>query len=98
MSGRMAAQAATSEPHGARAAARYAKAVAGRFARRLMHRVKLMRFLERRPARFTVLFELLERNPRFAEALQKEDFERSVGDRLFLYGQAARFALRSGWG
>ncbi|MGB8520264.1 MAG: hypothetical protein WCD38_08900, partial [Candidatus Tumulicola sp.] len=60
--------------------------------------VKLMRFLERRPARFAMLFDLLARSPRFADVLQKEDFERTLGDRLYLYGQAARFALRSATG
>ncbi len=99
MSGRMAAEAVAAErDRPVRAAARYAGEVGARFARRLMHRVKLMRFLERRPARFAVLFELLARSPRFADVLQKEDFERTIGDRLYLYGQAARFALRSGAG
>lgn len=99
MSGRLAANAASAErADPVRAATSYAGAVAGRFARRLAHRVKLMRFLERRPARFTALFGLLARNPRFADVLQKEDFERSPADRLFLYGQAARFALRAGLG
>lgn len=99
MSGRLAAGAVAAErKRPLQAAARYAGAVGGRFARRLAHRVKLMRFLERRPARFAILFELLARSPRFADVLQKEDFERSVGDRLYLYGQAARFALRAGRG
>jgi geranylgeranyl reductase len=99
MSGRLAAEAVTTErSNPAAAASRYARAVAGRFARRLVHRVKLMRFLERRPVRFSFLFELLADNPRFADVLQKEDRERSLGDRLFLYGQAARFALRAARG
>ncbi|MBV8117112.1 MAG: NAD(P)/FAD-dependent oxidoreductase [Candidatus Eremiobacteraeota bacterium] len=99
MSGRMAAGAVNAErKHPVRAATRYASALASRFARRLVHRVKLMRLLERRPARFTILFELLAASPRFADALQKEDAERTVGDRLYLYGQAMRFALRAGLG
>ncbi|MGA8534376.1 MAG: NAD(P)/FAD-dependent oxidoreductase [Candidatus Tumulicola sp.] len=99
MSGRMAAEAVTLERlDPVRAAARYASGVAERFARRLAHRVKLMRFLERRPARFGVLFELLARSPRFADVLQKEDRERTLGDRLYLYGQAAHFAVRSARG
>jgi geranylgeranyl diphosphate/geranylgeranyl-bacteriochlorophyllide a reductase len=99
MSGRLAAEAVAAErDNPVRAATRYASSVAGRFARRLAHRVKLMRFLERRPARFTVLFELLARSPRFADVLQKEDLERTLGDRLYLYGQVARFAARSALG
>ena len=99
MSGRLAAEAVDAErTRPLRAAARYAGAVGARFASRLVHRVKLMRFLERRPARFAVLFESLARSPRFADVLQKEDCERSFGDRLYLYGQAAHFALRSGLG
>ncbi|MBV8372616.1 MAG: NAD(P)/FAD-dependent oxidoreductase [Candidatus Eremiobacteraeota bacterium] len=99
MSGRMAAGVVSAErKHPVRAATRYASALASRFARRLVHRVKLMRLLERRPARFTILFELLAASPRFADALQKEDAERTVGDRLYLYGQAMRFALRAGLG
>ena len=96
MSGRLAAQSVAAERDPLRAARRYASAVAGRFARRLSHRVKLMHFLERRPARFAVLFDQLARSPRFADVLQKEDFERSLGDRFYLYGQAARFAFCSG--
>ncbi len=96
MSGRLAAEAVAAErDNPVRAATRYATSVASRFARRLAHRVKLMRFLERRPARFTVLFELLARSPRFADVLQKEDLERTLGDRLYLYWQVARFAARS---
>ena len=99
MSGRMAAGVVSAErKHPVRAATRYASALASRFARRLVHRVKLMRLLERRPARFTILFELLAASPRFADALQKEDAERTVGDRLYLYCQAMRFALRAGLG
>jgi geranylgeranyl reductase len=96
MSGRLAAEAVIAErKHPVHAATRYASAVATRFARRLAHRVKLMRFLERRPARFSVLFELLAASPRFADALQKEDRERTLSDRLCLFGQAARFGLRA---
>ena len=96
MSGRLAAHAAAAERgNPARAAARYARDLAQRFGRRLAHRVKLMRFLERRPGRYAVLFEQLSSSPRFADALQKEDHERTMGDRWCLYTQALRFALRS---
>jgi geranylgeranyl reductase len=96
MSGRLAADAVAAErDNPVRAAKRYARGVTGRFARRLAHRVKLMRFLERSPARFAVLFGFLARSPRFADVLQKEDLERTMGERLYLYAQAARFAVRA---
>ena len=96
MSGRLAADAvARDRRYPVRAAARYAGSVAGRFARRLRHRVKLMRFLERRPQRYAMLFEQLAKRPRFADVLQKEDCERTIADRWFLYGQALRFGIRA---
>lgn len=96
MSGRFAARAVTADrDHPARAAARYARALAARFAKRLRHRVELMRFCERSPDRFGVLFEQLAGSRRFTEALQKEDHERSAGERWYLYSQAIRFALRA---
>ncbi len=96
MSGRLAAEAVIAEPSDpTRAGARYARRVANRFAARLTHRAKLMRFLERRPERYGLLFEQLAKSPRFADALQKEDRERTFADRLYLCGQAARFFARA---
>lgn len=96
MSGRLAAEAvAAGGDDPMRAAARYAGRVAARFAGRLTHRVKLMRFLERRPSRYGLLFERLAASPRFADVLQTEDRERTVGDRLYLCGQAVRFFARA---
>ena len=96
MSGRMAAQAITeSRRTGRLAHALYDRAVKGRFYRRLRHRARLMRFLERRPSRYALLFGQLAESPRFADILQREDHERSMLDRFYLYGQAARFALRA---
>lgn len=96
MSGRFAAEAVAAETSDStRAATRYANRLARRFAGRLTHRVKLMRFLERRPARYGLLFEQLAASPRFADVLQKEDGDRTVGDRLFLCVQAARFFARA---
>jgi geranylgeranyl diphosphate/geranylgeranyl-bacteriochlorophyllide a reductase len=96
MSGRLAAGAIAQERRNpARAATLYASRLAARFARRLSHRVKLMRFLERRQPRYGMLFEQLAGTPRFADVLQMEDHERSLGDRLYLYSQALRFALRT---
>lgn len=96
MSGRYAAEAVVAERRNpVRGAARYARAAAARFARRLHHRVTLMRFLERRPIRYGMLFEQLANTPRFADVLQMEDFERTMGDRVYLYGQALLFALRA---
>ena len=96
MSGRIAAEAVSSvRLSPALAAARYARGVAERFTRRLQHRVKLMRFCERRPVRYGMLFEQLASTPRFAGVLQKENHERTMGDRCYLYGQALRFAIRA---
>lgn len=96
MSGRMAAQAVSRQRAGGAPAARtYAEALKSRFERRLKHRVALMRYLERRPGRFGVLFAQLAKSPRFADILQREDRERSMTDRLYLYQQALQFALRS---
>jgi geranylgeranyl reductase len=94
MSGRFAAQAvAKRAPHEAHA--EYETAVKRRFYRRLRHRAQLMRYLEKRPARYALLFDQLSKSPRFADTLQREDHERSMLDRLYLYGQALRFAARS---
>jgi flavin-dependent dehydrogenase len=96
MSGRLAASAiAADRAFPARATARYARELAARFARRLSHRVKLMRFLERRPMRYGLLFEQLASSRHFSDALQKEDHERTMGDRWQLYIQALRFAMRA---
>ena len=96
MSGRYAAAAvsqghATQSPH-----AFYEASVKRRFYRRLRHRAHLMRYLEKRPTRYALLFEQLAKSPRFADILQREDHERTMIDRLYLYGQALRFAARAG--
>lgn len=95
MSGRFAAQAVGARTKNAHV--QYERAVKERFYRRLRHRARLMRYLERRPARYAVLFEQLQRSARFADILQREDHERTLGDRLHLYGQALRFAARAGF-
>ena len=95
MSGRFAAQAvAKRAPR--EAFAQYEAALKRRFYRRLRHRAQLMRYLEKRPARYALLFEQLAKAPRFADILQREDQERTMLDRLYLYGQALRFAARAG--
>jgi flavin-dependent dehydrogenase len=97
MSGRFAAEALTrSRRSPVSAHAAYETAVKKRFYRRLRHRAQLMRFLERRPSRYAKLFEQLSGAPRFADILQREDHERTMLDRLYLYGQALRFAVRAG--
>jgi geranylgeranyl diphosphate/geranylgeranyl-bacteriochlorophyllide a reductase len=96
MSGRLAAAAVCKhrgQPE--RAATQYATRLRARFQRRLEHRVRFMRYLETRPARYGVLFEQLAASPRFADALQKEDRERSPLDRLVLSFNALRFAARA---
>ncbi len=96
MSGRFAAQ-AVAESRGAPAAAhrRFDATLKRRFYRRLRHRAQLMRYLERRPARYTVLFEQLAGSARFADILQREDHERSMLDNVYLYAQALRFAAHA---
>ncbi|HZW52775.1 MAG TPA: NAD(P)/FAD-dependent oxidoreductase [Candidatus Elarobacter sp.] len=95
MTGRFAARAAAELRAGrARdAAPHYQRAVRRQFYRRLRHRQKLMTFLERKPARFDVLFRQLEETPRFNELLQRERSTCSLADRMYLYAQAAKFSL-----
>ncbi|HLI96899.1 MAG TPA: NAD(P)/FAD-dependent oxidoreductase [Candidatus Baltobacteraceae bacterium] len=96
MSGRMAADAVASGRNGGIPAhQRYESAVKQRFYRRLRHRARLMRYLEQRPSRYALLFDQLAKAPRFADILQREDHERTMLDRLYLYGQALRFAARA---
>ena len=96
MSGRLAADAvASSRARPAQAAARYGQSLRDRFHGRLRNRERLMRFLEKRPARYGVLFDQLAKSPRFADILQREDHERGTGDRAYLYAQALSFAFRS---
>jgi geranylgeranyl diphosphate/geranylgeranyl-bacteriochlorophyllide a reductase len=96
LSGRFAADAVV-RAHGnaARASERYASLVTRRFRRRLLHRVHIMHYLERRPRRFALLFDQLARTPRLAAVLLKEDCERTMSDRFYLYEQALRFGLRT---
>jgi geranylgeranyl reductase len=99
MSGRMAAQAvAHARKTGNPAHLHYESAVKQRFYRRLSHRSRLMRFLERKPSRYALLFQQLAKAPKFADILQREDHERTMADRLYLYGQALRFAARAAFG
>jgi geranylgeranyl diphosphate/geranylgeranyl-bacteriochlorophyllide a reductase len=96
MSGRFAANAvATARTDARRASEHYASAIEGRFRRRLLHRVQIMRYLEQRPRRFAKLFQQLARTPRLAQVLLKEDCERTMGERLYLYQQALRFGART---
>lgn len=96
ISGRLAADAvAAGRAQPQRAYQRYGAALKRRFYSRLRHRAKLMRYLELKPARYSVLFDQLAGNGRFVDLLQREDHERSLFDKAFLYGQALRFAARS---
>jgi hypothetical protein len=54
-----------------------------------------MRYLERRPQRFGLLFAQLASTPRLAAVLLAEDHERSPNDRLYLYQQALKFGMRT---
>lgn len=95
ISGRFAAESVAAVRGAADAAAHYAERLRERFVRRLEHRVQLMHFLEAKPKRFGVLFSQLAASPRFADALQKEDHERSPFDRAVLSLNAALFAVRA---
>jgi geranylgeranyl reductase len=96
MSGRVAAVAVAGARRGGTPAhMQYERTVKRRFYRRLRHRARLMRYLEAQPSRYALLFEQLAKSPRFADILQREDHERTMLDRLYLYGQALRFAARA---
>ena len=75
--------------------AEYERAAKGAFFGRLHHRHKLMTFLERRPARFEVLFEQLAGTPKFAELLQHDRNDFTPLQWLYIYRQAAAFSLRA---
>jgi flavin-dependent dehydrogenase len=92
MSGRFAAEAAA---RGGDPAPAYERATKHAFYARLHHRTKLMRFLERKPARFDVLFRQLEKTPRMAELLQHDRNDFTPAQWLYLYAQAARFGARA---
>jgi digeranylgeranylglycerophospholipid reductase len=96
-SGRLAAQAVADARRGRTTAPAqsYEKALKGIFYGRLRHRHKLMTFLERKPARFDVLFDHLARTPRFATMLQRDRNDFSIGEWMYLYAQAALFSIRA---
>jgi flavin-dependent dehydrogenase len=95
MTGRYAASAVAAARRGrARDAAKpYERMVKRAFYGRLRHRQKLMAFLERKPARFDVLFRQLESTPRFADLLQRDRNAFTPAEWMYLYAQAARFSL-----
>ena len=95
--GRLAAQAVAAVRAGRASdpAPGYERAVKRAFYGRLRHRQKLMAFLERRPARFDVLFRQLEATPRFAELLQRDREAFSPLEWAYLYAQAAKFSLHA---
>jgi flavin-dependent dehydrogenase len=76
-------------------AALYERSTKAAFYGRLRHRHHLMTFLERKPARFDVLFEQLEATPRFADLLQHDRNDFTPAQWMYLYAQAARFSLRA---
>jgi len=94
-SGRFAAAAAAAVRRGRAqdAAPLYERAAQRMFYGRLRHRHHLMTFLERRPARFDVLFRQLEAAPRFADLLQHDRNDFTPLQWLYLYLQAARFSI-----
>lgn len=99
ISGRMAAESVMAHRNDPLRAARYyGRTLQRRFARRLQHRLKLMNFLERRPSRFKMLFELLSSTPGLPWILHSENSQRTLSQRWYLYTQLARFALRAARG
>jgi geranylgeranyl diphosphate/geranylgeranyl-bacteriochlorophyllide a reductase len=96
MSGRFAAAAVgAARSNACDPAPAYERATKRAFYARLRHRAKLMSFLERKPARFDVLFRQLEGAPRFADLLQHDRNDFTPLQWLYLYAQAARFGLRA---
>jgi flavin-dependent dehydrogenase len=95
MTGRFAAEAVDAVRAGRvrDAAPGYQRATRRAFYGRLRHRHHLMTFLERKPARFDVLFRQLAGNPRFSALLQRDRNDFSPWEWLYLYAQAARFSL-----
>jgi len=97
LSGRLAAAAVAERRRGSTPAPGrvYEQRVKSIFYGRLRHRHKLMTFLERKPARFDVLFEQLARAPRFADMLQRDRNDFSLAEWAYLYAQAALFSIRA---
>ena len=97
MSGRVAAGGRSRAPRatGPRPDVRTSSGSKRSFYGRLRHRHKLMTFLERKPARFDVLFEQLAGNPRFADMLQRDRNDFSLAEWAYLYAQAALFSIRA---
>lgn len=95
--GRLAAEAAAAvrRGRGGDPAKAYERATKAAFYGRLTHRHHLMAYLERRPARFDVLFEQLEATPVFANLLQHDRNDFSPVQWMYLYAQAAKFSLRA---
>jgi len=95
--GRFAAEAVVARRRDARVkpAVHFERAAKRAFYGRLHHRHKLMTFLERRPARFDVLFQQLERTPKFAQLLQRDRNDFTLQEWLYLYRQAFAFSLRA---
>ena len=97
VSGRLAAQAVVeAKRNRVRAAAtHYERNLKAAFYGRLRHRHKLMTFLEHKPKRFDVLFEQFSGAPKFADMLQRDRNDFSIGEWAYLYAQAALFSLRA---
>ncbi len=95
-SGRFAAAAVAAARAGkAVAAAAYERATKEAFYGKLRHRHKLMMFLERKPARFQILFEQFANAPKFVELLQHDRHDFTLRQWLYLYTNAALFGLRA---
>ena len=73
----------------------YERLTKAAFYGRLRHRQKLMKFMERRPRRFGVLFEQIAASPRLTALLQRERNDFTLDEWAFLSMQGFRFGLRT---
>jgi digeranylgeranylglycerophospholipid reductase len=96
-SGRYAAEAVFRAKRGSSlsAAQVYERLTKSAFYGRLRRHHTLMNYLERRPARYGVLFGQMLRTPRFFDLLQRDRCDYGWRDWLYLYAQVARFGLRA---
>lgn len=96
-SGRFAAQAMVAFKRGGNAspALAYEHWTKRAFYGRLLHRYKLITYLERRPKLYDVLFDQIAKDRRLCELLQRDRNDFSFSEWLYLYVQAALFSANA---
>jgi flavin-dependent dehydrogenase len=97
MTGRLAAAAVSTTRRGRATdpAPAYERSTKNAFYGRLRNRHMLMSFLEKRPARFDVLFDQMAGSKKFSELLQHDKNDFNVLQWMYLYAQVAKFAMRA---